>query len=137
MKQVECQDTKEICSTYKDYLESEHWHLKKLEFNKFRKKKKCDACGCKELIEVHHRFYFRLGCERLDDLMYLCRPCHQSIHDLQKKNISTSYNVLFEAHRAATNVILKPTKVRVSYLKKKKKKKKSTDPWIGFKNARM
>ena len=31
--------------------------------------------------DVHHNTYERLGCERLEDLIQLCRPCHEHHHD--------------------------------------------------------
>jgi hypothetical protein len=46
----------------------------------------CEHCGVCELeslllvLDVHHRRYDRLGDERADDVLVLCRPCHDSAH---------------------------------------------------------
>jgi len=58
------------------YLRSEHWQ-------EVRRKKlkqagyKCEACGQKVKLDIHHLTYERLGKERLSDLQALCRPCHR------------------------------------------------------------
>lgn len=66
----------------KAYLQSEKW-------NQLRKAvlkrdhyccRKCNASGI--LLDVHHLHYRTLGNESLDDLVTLCRPCHDSLHEL-------------------------------------------------------
>lgn len=39
----------------------------------------CERCGRSYLVvlDVHHRYYVRLGCELDRDLEVLCRPCHE------------------------------------------------------------
>jgi hypothetical protein len=32
-------------------------------------------------LDVHHLTYVRFGHERLEDLLTLCRPCHDAAHD--------------------------------------------------------
>jgi len=57
------------------YLRSDHWQ-------EVRRKKlkqagyKCEACGQKVKLDIHHLTYERLGKERLSDLQALCRSCH-------------------------------------------------------------
>lgn len=64
---------------YSDYLQSKHW--------KERRRKQlglspsCYACGCKGGLQVHHRTYARLGAERDDDLVTMCRDCHMDMHE--------------------------------------------------------
>ncbi|RKY08529.1 MAG: hypothetical protein DRP56_04010 [Planctomycetota bacterium] len=41
---------------------------------------KCEKCGFKHEIEVHHKTYERLGDERLSDLEVLCARCHNDEH---------------------------------------------------------
>ena len=61
---------------YRDgYLQSDHWQ----EVRKRKLKQagyKCEACGEKVKLDIHHLTYERLGKERLDDLQALCRDCH-------------------------------------------------------------
>ena len=43
----------------------------------------CAACGGRWTLrngDLHHRSYDRLGRERFDDLMPLCRGCHEQLH---------------------------------------------------------
>ena len=57
------------------YLQSDHWQ----EVRRRKLKQagyKCEACGEKTKLDIHHKTYERLGKERLDDLQALCRPCH-------------------------------------------------------------
>jgi hypothetical protein len=39
----------------------------------------CEGCGRAYLVvlELHHRTYATLGCERDGDLLVLCRSCHE------------------------------------------------------------
>jgi hypothetical protein len=43
----------------------------------------CAACGGRWTLrngDLHHRNYDRLGHERFDDLIPLCRACHEQLH---------------------------------------------------------
>ncbi len=43
---------------------------------------RCQVCGRSDVpLEVHHNNYDRLGEELLEDLVVLCRDCHQLYHD--------------------------------------------------------
>jgi 5-methylcytosine-specific restriction endonuclease McrA len=67
---------------YRDYLKSYHWDLVRSAALK-RDGNKCSDCGadCAERpLEVHHINYARKGNENLDDLMTLCRECHEERH---------------------------------------------------------
>ena len=60
---------------YKNYLQSSIWKQRryaKLEKARFR----CEECGECEELSVHHKTYERLGNERTDDLIVLCKSCH-------------------------------------------------------------
>lgn len=37
---------------------------------------RCERCGKRGRLQVHHRTYVRLGHERVCDLEVLCRACH-------------------------------------------------------------
>ncbi len=40
----------------------------------------CGGCWTLRNGDLHHRNYERLGRERFDDLMPLCRACHEHLH---------------------------------------------------------
>lgn len=70
---------------YRDtYLFSYHWQqnvrLPALEYAEYR----CQVCGAgNRVLDVHHKTYERLGFESADDLIVLCRDCHEIEHGLQ------------------------------------------------------
>ncbi len=39
----------------------------------------CELCKDKAAVQAHHTTYERIGCERLDDMVALCRTCHQHV----------------------------------------------------------
>jgi hypothetical protein len=70
------------------YLNSEHWEaFRRLYFAK-NKPKVCDFCKANKKLDLHHVTYERIGRERLDDVVAICRSCHDEIHalfDLNRK----------------------------------------------------
>lgn len=47
---------------------------------------RCQVCGSTaKPLDCHHNSYERLGDELLEDLVILCRSCHQRYHDLLPK----------------------------------------------------
>ena len=40
----------------------------------------CEACQLERPLELHHLNYYRVGQELDDDLLALCRECHESKH---------------------------------------------------------
>lgn len=64
---------------YHTYMSSLAWQDKRRRVL-FRDGNQCQHCGSREYLEVHHLSYARLGCERLADLITLCRTCHQKQH---------------------------------------------------------
>lgn len=70
---------------YPRFLDSAYWKIvKRIMRRRFRE---CQICGCKQGLEVHHKSYKHHGLELqyLDDLMVVCRGCHQNIHDNEKQ----------------------------------------------------
>jgi hypothetical protein len=65
---------------YRTYISSDAWRR-----NPSRLKVLMDAeghcrlCHQAEGLEVHHSTYERLGCERENDLIPLCRDCHHEV----------------------------------------------------------
>ena len=84
-------------NSYKDYLKSEHWiNLRKRFYNSKKVKRikevynkvLCEFCYGYENLNLHHRTYKRIGCERLDDLVIVCKECHYHIHQFYYKNMN-------------------------------------------------
>jgi hypothetical protein len=65
---------------YDLYLSSPHWRSLTARI-KLARGSKCERCGATERLDTHHLTYDRLGCERDEDLMVLCRECHLSLHE--------------------------------------------------------
>lgn len=40
----------------------------------------CDRPWSERHDDLHHRSYAHLGYEQLEDLLPMCRPCHQHLH---------------------------------------------------------
>jgi len=67
-------------ATYADYLASDHWKDVRRRFWSSKLGQRCAGCKGKP-TQIHHRTYARLGDERLNDLVAVCRPCHVYIHE--------------------------------------------------------
>ena len=86
---------------YWSYLRTRHWKI-------VRKRAlaaaehRCFYCGATHPLDVHHLTYKRLGCELDEDLIVLCRECHDIEHqteaeqEAQRRNSAERY-----ARRAA------------------------------------
>lgn len=65
---------------YTDYLNSTHWQNlrpKALKYYSY----KCQKCGCKNDLHVHHLSYANKGFEQIAiDLTVLCSTCHKKVH---------------------------------------------------------
>lgn len=66
---------------YGQYLETRHWreisgHMRWYAGNR------CQLCGTTGTLNVHHNSYARKGCERPEDLVVLCRECHEKHHGI-------------------------------------------------------
>jgi len=64
---------------YQRYLQSPEWQDKRLQVLQ-RDKYRCVDCGARKRLEVHHTSYARIFKEDLDDLITLCRACHEEEH---------------------------------------------------------
>jgi 5-methylcytosine-specific restriction endonuclease McrA len=76
---------------YENYLETQHWQaLRKQKLEKQRGDlghNCCEKCGERPQVttreaalHLHHITYERLGEERFEDVMIVCRPCHDKEH---------------------------------------------------------
>jgi hypothetical protein len=69
---------------YLRYLRSSEWKAKRqsvLERDQYR----CQVWFEHHGEEVHHRSYLHLGDEPLEDLVTLCRECHEAITNIVRK----------------------------------------------------
>lgn len=66
---------------YKDFLNSTYWKVLSYSVKK-KRGDKCEKCGSKINLNVHHLTYRHRGNEinHLDDLVCLCSNCHAKIH---------------------------------------------------------
>jgi len=65
--------------SYKEYLETDHWREKR-KSALYRAKFKCQLCSSKENLHVHHNTYENRGNEKNEDLIVLCKECHERHH---------------------------------------------------------
>ena len=75
-------------STYKRYLQTEHW--KKLRFEVLKRSGgRCERCGYRPwkrgVLQVHHKTYDNVGHETVDDLICVCAKCHMELHGITGK----------------------------------------------------
>jgi len=64
---------------YDEYLQTSHWHSKRYQALD-RAKHRCQLCNSSKRLDVHHRTYENLGHEEPEDLIVLCRKCHEHFH---------------------------------------------------------
>lgn len=74
---------------YDNYLKSEHWSDVKQRYksSKLNRKKLCKMCYRDLRLDLHHITYKRIGQERLQDLLQICRECHKIVHRKQVDNV--------------------------------------------------
>lgn len=65
---------------YSEYLKTPWWSFVHDRAIK-RAGGSCELCKRAGATEAHHTTYDRIGCEQPDDLVALCRDCHQHITD--------------------------------------------------------
>ncbi len=65
---------------YQTYLQSPEWAIKRNEARE-RAGHRCQVCNSPNgPLDTHHRTYDRLGRELPEDLIVLCRSCHDLFH---------------------------------------------------------
>lgn len=64
---------------YYDYLKSPQWQTVRDAALK-RANYQCEKCKSAKNLEVHHITYKRLGYELPEDLIVLCKDCHENVH---------------------------------------------------------
>jgi 5-methylcytosine-specific restriction endonuclease McrA len=66
---------------YRVYLKSNWWKTRREEAMN-EANHRCEHCGSKIGLHVHHLNYRHLGEEQSADLQVLCKQCHRHRHDL-------------------------------------------------------
>ena len=66
-------------SDYQLYLRTKHWQQVRAAAL-LRYDNRCAVCNSPDQPDVHHRTYERRGCERPEDVIVLCRGCHDLFH---------------------------------------------------------
>jgi hypothetical protein len=64
---------------YREYIHSEKWRLFRNKIFALRGFK-CELCGVRKNLQLHHVNYERLGNEHELDVMILCGVCHNNAH---------------------------------------------------------
>lgn len=74
---------------YSNYLKSDHWKImreKRLSIDNY----KCQLCGTKKDLRVHHLRYNDL--DNVDTLLTVCDKCHRDIHEFREVVSESSKN---------------------------------------------
>lgn len=65
---------------YNTYMASQAWRRNPARLNALKEAQgHCRLCDAATDLEVHHSTYERLGRERNNDLIALCRDCHREV----------------------------------------------------------
>ena len=70
---------------YRNYIRSEAWRKVRARYWKSKLLKTCYLCDASSNLQLHHKTYKRLGCEKLTDLIPLCDECHRYLHEKYKE----------------------------------------------------
>jgi len=66
---------------YDEYLRSEDWQDRRQQVLS-RDRRRCTKCNSPHYLQVHHLTYSRVGKEEMEDLITLCRNCHEKEHGI-------------------------------------------------------
>jgi hypothetical protein len=73
-----------LSAEYRAYIASDEWRDVKRRYRSSKLPQKCHVCGSLP-VDLHHKSYKRFGNERLNDLLPLCRACHEAAHAFLKQ----------------------------------------------------
>ena len=68
--------------TYQEFLQSYIWEEKRKVII-MRRGNFCEKCNSKESLQVHHLNYNNVGNESKNDVIVLCKKCHEEEHGKQ------------------------------------------------------
>lgn len=71
----------QVQKKYEDFLQTDYWKMVR-EIKLQQSENKCQVCGSKSNLNVHHNTYAHHGKEHLHlaDLVVLCKDCHSLFH---------------------------------------------------------
>jgi 5-methylcytosine-specific restriction endonuclease McrA len=69
---------------YRIYMHSPQWDFKR-RMALARDGYACKECGSTRRLEVHHLTYIHFGNEKLDEIISLCRVCHEKHHKKMRR----------------------------------------------------
>lgn len=127
--------------TYKEYINSNKWKLKRLQYLSNNNGFIVCFCCRKELffgeepIHVHHKTYKNFQYEDLKDLLSLCPTCHVKIHKLNRSlgvELDKCHRILRKAIR---NTLL--LKEKTDSLKTLDPKKKKSEKYVIYQMKRQ
>lgn len=79
---------------YKEYIQSQAWADKKLQFKESNlwRDGRCWVCTNSKIEKhIHHLTYKRLGEERMNDLRILCAVCHAACHHTTSRKMRAKF----------------------------------------------
>ena len=78
---------------HQKYMRSDLWRGKRRD-RLYIDGYKCRLCGSAMNLQVHHITYENVPDEGMDDLLTVCRTCHERLHrtDIQRKNFKRSHS---------------------------------------------
>lgn len=86
---------------YERYMKSPEWYEKR-QLLLVMADCRCERCGYRQDLEVHHLTYERLGNELPDDLQVLCVECHEEADEERRRATSKrAWDRRVEAYGAA------------------------------------
>jgi phage terminase large subunit GpA-like protein len=83
----------ELTQDYKTYIKSPQWKAKCARYWALNGKK-CQACGSRNKLHVHHNTYDRFKRELMSDLTGVCDSCHRRIHQQHRANRKVSLKLV-------------------------------------------
>lgn len=78
---------------YIRYINSKAWAIRR-EFAIEKAANKCQLCGRKEELTVHHLNYERFGQENDEDLLVVCVRCHNDLEFTKRDSFCSPLKVL-------------------------------------------
>lgn len=108
---------------YSDYLKSAYWQA----VSKAVKAKagyRCQLCNSPHDLNAHHRTYEHRGSEldHLDDLVCLCRRCHETFHGKGKEEAVSTPQVQTKVAAPVPTQVSSAIPVDLSHLTKKQRR---------------
>lgn len=105
-------------SKYIQYLNSQEWLNLRLDI--ITSRIKCERCGSKKCLQVHHKHYRTIYKENPEDLELLCKKCHESEHKIKSKTKKPKKKVLTLEQKVKLKAKKKQIKKKNKFRLKKK-----------------